>query len=215
MRKNNREQLVLEFDNFYKDAKDVFIPLSKSNERLSYLDKLYSFNVCPGGRNGGLDERIIEIFYGNRPIEHSSRPKSDGTITKGMVIANGATLTYSRSDDGHIFCVLSPSLSENMNPPEDAIILKHIKKPRPLKALTKLHWKQFISYMEVTCIDGDPNIWQKLTVLYLRNFKVCIINSRVQDRKIYTLIKFMVKWIFTIGISGILVSYANCFLCSS
>lgn len=41
------------------------------NQLADYLDleEYYGFSICPKGRGGGIDNRRIEIFYGNRPYD--------------------------------------------------------------------------------------------------------------------------------------------------
>ena len=34
---------------------------------------LYSFNTIPGGREGGRDQRMVEVFFGPRPFDREFR----------------------------------------------------------------------------------------------------------------------------------------------
>ena len=59
--------------------------------------------------------------------------------------------------------------------------------------------------MEDTCIDGAPNLRHKFRVFYLKNFKRYIVESVEQSSNISKLAKCILKYVFTIGLSGFLI----------
>ena len=178
-----------EFDKFKNNAERIFDALSKSDKSHARLNPLFSLCVCPGGRHGGLDEKRIEVFYGNRPIGEKKTITKDFDVQITLEIAHGATLFYLRTDHGHVVCNLYPAKSENQRPREDFILLDYIKDPAQLEHRAKSHWKMFISYMEATCIDGNPTFTQKCRVFYLKNFKRYVADGITQDRKCWTGLK--------------------------
>jgi hypothetical protein len=173
-----RYQRYAAFDKFYEDAKELFESYADSTPECKRLGDLYSLCICPGWRHGGLDKRIVEIFYGNRPFDSVTTIDKNLQPTKKLETAHGATLSYERTDDGQMLCDLYPAASENFRPPEDFIRLGVVKNPATLKSKSKQHWKTFLAYMQVTCLDGKPSIFQRIRVFYIRIFKERFVRGR-------------------------------------
>jgi len=202
---SNRRARIDSYNKFRDGCKKTFQTLADSDKSHTRLESLFNLNICSKGRDGGLNEKQIEIFYGNRPIGVSTTMGSDFQCVKRTEIAHGATLSYDRTDDGHIICYLFPAASENQRPIEDFILLDYIKNPEQLNKKYKSHWAFFISYMEGTCIDGSPNFYQRIQTFYLRNFKQYAKDSVIQQRKSVSLVKEVLKYTLTIGLSGFLL----------
>ena len=210
--KSNRLDRQAAYDNFRDSSKELFTSLSSSDSSSRRLDELYSLCICPGGRAGGLNKKVVEVFYGNRPIDSSTQIEPDAGIINKLELAHGATLAYFRTDDGHVICNLYPAASENQKPQEDAVLFDYVDNPARLKQRSSSHWKTLVAYMEATCIDGQPNLGQHARVFYLRNFKRYVVESKVQDRKALVLTKNIFKWAFTVGLSGIFILIASLFM---
>jgi hypothetical protein len=202
---SNRRARIDSYNKFRDSCEKSFQTLADSSKSHRHLEALFNLNICPKGRDGGLNDKQIEIFYGNRPIGVSTTMGNNFQRVKRTEIAHGATLSYERTDDGHIICYLFPAASENQRPIEDFILLDYIKKPDQLTKIHKKHWKFFIAYMEGTCIDGNPNFYQRIQTFYLRNFKQYAKDSVVQQRKSVSLVKEVLKYTLTIGLSGFLL----------
>lgn len=202
---NERLKRIQDFEDFKSHAKDFFIELSKSDQSNQRLASLFSLCICPGGRDGGTNEKEIEVFYGNRPIGMRTVLGPNFETKKKMEIAHGATLSYFRTDDGHVICNLYPAKSENQNPIEEIILLDYITSPSKLKKKAKLHWKLFIACMESTCIDGSPSWTQRILFSYIKNFKQSVIGNVLQDKKAIVFGKDLLKYVLTIGLSGFLI----------
>ncbi len=114
-------------------------------------------------------------------------------------------MAYFRTDDGHVICNLYPAKSENQKPVEEVILLDYVKSPSKLTKKSKSHWNMFVSYMEATCIDGEPSFIQRLRVFYLKNFKQFVVDKTLQERRGSTLLKELSKYVLTIGLSGFLI----------
>jgi len=193
------------FDEFREKSKEIFNSYADTDNSNKRLDGLYSLCICPGGRDGGLNKKLVEVFYGNRPIDSVIEvSRNFRTITR-LETAQGATLAYFRTDDGNVICNLYPSKSENQRPSEEVILLDYVTDPRLLRTRSKRHWKSLIAYMEATCIDGLPNIKHKIRVFYLRNFKRYVVGSVEQSSKALNLVKDLSKYVLTIGLSGFLI----------
>jgi len=202
---NDRQQRYQSFDKFRENAKELFTAYSKSERNGERLDGLYSFCVCPGGRYGGNNKKVIEVFYGNRPFDSVKKIGENLQPTTKLETAHGATLSYQRTDDGQVLCSLYPAASENYHPAEDFILLGIVKNPAELRRKSKRHWKLFLAYMESTCLDGKPSITQKLRMFYLRNFKEHVINKTLQKRKISVFASDIAKYTLTVGLSGFVI----------
>lgn len=197
---SDRIKRIADFDAFREKAKELFDSFAQVDSSNKRLHDLFSLCICPGGRNGGHDKKSVEVFYGNRPIDVVT-----DTGEERLETAHGATLSYYRTDDGHALCRLYPAKSENQQPVEDLILLDYIKEPSSLEAKSASHWKMFISYMEATCIDGDPNVLQRLRIFYIKNFKQYIVGKVVQETRALRLSKEVLKYVLTIGLSGFLI----------
>ena len=206
---NPRIDRIKSFDEFRENAKESFGAYAKSDSSNERLDKLFSLCICPGGRDGGLNKKIVEVFYGNRPIDSVEEVGENWQTITRLETAHGATLSYFRTDDGHVICNLYPAKSENQRPLEEVILLDYLSDPRLLKDRSKLHWKMFVAYMESTCIDGAPNILQRLRVFYLRNFKRYVQDKIVKSRKAVDLIKELSKYVLTVGLSGFIILFVT------
>ena len=202
---NDRQSRINKFNEFKYNAANIFGDFATNDESHKRLNEFFALNICPDGRHGGLDEKQLEIFYGNRPIGLTTIINDDWQPQIKIETVHGATLHYLRTDHGHVICSLRPAKSENQRPIEDSILLDYIKNPIKLEKLSNKHWKMFISYMEATCIDGDPNVIQRLRVFYLKNFKKYIVNNVLQERKAVLQLKDALSFLFKVGLSGFLI----------
>jgi len=202
---SERAERYTAFDKFYEESQALFESYAKSSPDNSHLARLYSLCICPGGRYGGLNRREVEIFYGNRPFDSVTKVGDNLQKTEKLETAHGATLSYQRTDDGQVLCCLYPAASENFRPPEDFILLGLIKNPADLERESKKHWKFFLSYMQVTCLDGKPNTLHKVRVFFLRNFKECVVDKTLQKRKASKIFGEIAKFTATVGLSGFII----------
>ncbi len=209
MRSRDRLRKFKAFEDFSKDSKAIFKALSDSDTNAKHLSDYYSLCICPGGRNGGLSNTIVEVFFGNRPIDEVTNFSPNTGLISKFVVAHGATLGYLRTDTGHVICHLYPAASENQRPVEDAILLDYLTDPAKLHRRAGSHWKMLTAYMEATCVDGYPSWPQRVRVFYLRNFKQYIVDSKLQSRKIGVLARSVAQWSLTVGLSGVLIVLAS------
>lgn len=201
---SDRQNRYAAFEQFYKESNTLFKKYA-NNPKSKRLDSLYSFYVRPGGRFGGYNKKIIDIFYGYRPFNIVKTLDNDFRIKIKAERASGATLSYQQVDDGCVLCTISPAFSENFHYPENFILLDIIKDPSSLTIKSKWHWRFFQAYMESTCLDGNPSMIQKLHMVYLRCFKKYVIDGTLQKRKSTKFFCDMMKYALTVGLSGFII----------
>lgn len=201
---NDRENRINQFKDFKDSSSRIFKEFAKNDKSNKRLSDLFTFHVSPGGI-GRINDKIIEIKYGSRSIGIKKEFGPNLEIQESSEFACGASLHYTRTDNGYVLCTLYPATSENQKPTEDGILLGFLKNPAKLEKKAKYHWRMFISYMETTCIDGDPSFIQKLNSFYLLNFKRYLMNDRVQDSKVKSAAKYIIRMSLTVGLSGFLL----------
>lgn len=64
-----RQLRISEFDKFYQESENLFEKMLETDASAKRLESLYSFYIVPGGRADGSNKRVIEIFFGSRPID--------------------------------------------------------------------------------------------------------------------------------------------------
>lgn len=62
-----------------------------------------------------------------------------------------------------------------------------------------------MAYMEVTSLDGNPNIHQKLYVWYLRHFKYVVVDKKETPLKYKVTLKKIGWWVSTVTFSGLAI----------
>lgn len=204
MSRSRREKIV-SFKDFYSNAKNLFQSYAASDPRSKWPDDYFSLCITPGGRHGGLDNTLVEVFFGNRPVDSEKKLDKNLQITDTLIVAWGATLSYQRVIDGSTICLLQPASSEKQHPEEDFIVLEKISDPDRLVKISRKHWRYFIAYMQVTCIDGSPTFWERCLVSYLRNFKSYVSNKTSRNSRAFDVTKEIMKYVLTVGLSGFLL----------
>ena len=179
------------------------------NQLADYLDleEHYGFRICPKGRNGGIDDRRIEIFYGNRPYDKRTVLSDDMNKRTELLSESGAELSIFRDDFGFACIQLYPAESKFGKQREESILVNcHLDPKRLLKHRFQKHMMQMLnSYMVVTCLEGIPTPCDKVRVFLLRMFKPLVVEKRVQPVRIWSLINSVLKFVLTVGLSGFLL----------
>lgn len=194
-----------------REGKTIFQKIAEQDSRHKSLERFYAFYVLPGGRRGGHDKRVFEVFYGNSPFERVIElTQEDGTFPKispKLLNAHGATLLYERGDDGVVLCTLYPAGTENYRRRENAIILDIIRGTHVLTGAPFLerHWRFFMSYMQYTSLDGEPTVDDRLRVWWLLSTRRLIIGDKAEVAKIWTVAARLLAFSATVGLSGFLL----------
>lgn len=206
-----------DFEQFANGAEALFNGLLAADSRAEELSTFYSFYAKKGGAMGGVDKRIVEVFFGNRAIDHVKTFESqDRTFPQRhskLLSERGASLRYERTDTGTVICTLFPAETKASRQREDSILLEWITNPRSLHSKRKVgaHWRSLISYMQCTSVDGEPTTLDKLRIGYLRFTRRLIVDGRAETTRIVAAIESAFRYALTIGLSGFLLTLINVF----
>jgi len=194
------------FEIFYMKSKPWFRFIHAKDISMQRISRYYGFCICPGGDKGEEDSRIIDVFWGNRPFGKIKRNRGNGRST-AFLAENGAKLNYQLLDSGNVLVSLAPAKTKHLGPIEEFIFVSVIKNPKKLLKINYIrrHWVFIKAYMNITAFEGNKNIKDKLVTFYLRNFKYTICGGRQIEPKIWTALKNLLKFIFTVGLSGFLI----------
>jgi hypothetical protein len=158
---------------------------------------------------------LLEVFYGSRPFDALTdvRPTPNGPAKPSLrfLPESGARLHFVRADSGLITCLLIPAVTEAHRAREDSMLLEEFLEPTKLRKRATAHWRALMSYMQCTCLEGEPTLFDRLRVFLLRSFKRLVCEGRSQDRRVSTGTRAIVKFAFTVGLAGfILTVYERC-----
>ena len=193
-----------DFDEFYRTAQATYKSFRDNDSRAEKFERIYMLYVCPGSRAGGNNNRVVEVFWGSRPFE---------TITLGnswkALSEYGATLLFERDDSGFVIISIYPAGTENKKPIESSIALRVWIDPIQLKDNSFLvkQWNDLMAYMECTSLDGNPTIWQRLRISYLRYFKHLVIDNKWRPTKFSTSISRIRDLVVAACFSGAVLIY--------
>lgn len=203
----NRQDRCKDFDEFYRTAVATFKAFRDNDPKTEKFERIYMLYVCPGSRAGGNNNRVVEVFWGSRPFE---------TITLGnswkALSEYGATLLFERDDSGFVIISLYPAGTENKKPIESSISLRLWIDPIQLKdkSFLEKQWNDLMAYMECTSLDGNPTIWQRLRISYLRYFKHLVIDNKWSPTKFSDSISRILDLVVAACFSGaVLVYFVN------
>jgi hypothetical protein len=201
-----RMNKVKDFEKFHNNCNEIFTKLKNNDYRAEFFQNRYMLCVCPGGRAGGNEKRMVEVFWGKRPYELEAKENQKRLLTE-----EGATLFFYRYDEGDITISLYPAKTEFREPIESYIFLYKRLNPNKLnnEKFIKSLWNDFIAYMEVTSLDGEPTICQQLRIFYLRKFKHLVIENKFMPTKFYEFCREIFKWVLTVGLSGVIVYFVT------
>src|SRR5262249_29169744 len=128
-------------------------------------ERLYSFHVAVGGRSSGQDQRVVDVFFGTRPLD-SSGPSVNEEV--------GASLSYYRQDDGTVEVSVRPAKVSSVT--LETIPVYTIEIVRTTHHLTgtqilNRHLRYLLAMMEMSTIDGSPTLVDRYLVFSLTKEK--------------------------------------------
>jgi hypothetical protein len=195
------------FEEFKNSSKVIFEKFKETDSKHRKFDDYYSLCICPKGRDGGINNRLFEVFYGNRIFDIETKIKSDFNVEKKHVLEHGTTLAFYLNDRGYVAIILHPSGTKYTNSEETAVFVENYVHPKKLqnKSFLRKYWRYLNSYMEYTSIDGCPSIEDKFRYYYLKYCKNLVINDKYQQTKIRSGFFNILKYTLTVGLSGFLI----------
>jgi hypothetical protein len=202
---STRKERTKAFQDFSLSCEDLFNGLWASVQSKSDLKQLNDLVICPKGAMGGIDDNLIEVFFGMKYHSWNKKVDKSFDITQEAKLIYGARLEYRLTDNGYVLCILSPSKTDNIRHSEDGILLDIIKKPSQLKKKAKWHWKCLIAYMRVTDVDGESTLLDRSLISYLRYTKSCFKDGLSQTRNITSSLNFISHWVVSVGLSGLVI----------
>lgn len=206
-----RQSRILCFKLFFADAVEQFTRLAEHNKRHHDMAAAYSFNIVPGGRYGGQNQRIVDVFYGNRPFDVGTTQndtKGNCWPTQRLLTESGASLSYERGDNGLVLCTLRPARSVNLGRKEDAVILSIITDARDLtgRSILEKHFRYLVAYMRYSSLDGEPTLWERIDILWILFIRPTIIAGTYRTPAIWTWLGRIISVVITVGLSGFIIT---------
>lgn len=207
----DRIRLFKEFQTSKIEA--TFNKFKADDKKYNKLDDIYMLNVCPKGRNGAVDKRIAEVFYGASLYDEKTTITKDLRTNKEFLFEKGATLAFHLNDHGYVAIMLHPSSTPYTKSIESTIFVEDYIHPKRLKdtLFLKKQWNYLNSYMECTSIDGSPSLIDKYRYWKLRHFKSYSVGGNYQRSKFYNFGQDVFKWVLTVGLSGLLIYFFTVF----
>lgn len=203
-----RANRIKDFEKFQDSVEAVFKKRQKTDPDYLSLEDYYGFSVCPRGRAGGINSRLIEVFYGNRPYEQEKTVSADLKMDSHLISESGAELSVLRDDWGYVCIQMFPAKAKYGRQKEDSIILYSHMDPKRLlrQRFQKKLLQQLNSYMAVTCLEGKPTFCDRTKVFFIRLNKHLVIDEKVQTILVLKWLGEVLKFVLTVGLSGFLLT---------
>lgn len=189
-----------QFNDFAINAETIFKQFLKESPEAKRFDDFFTLSIWNDKNHPKNDVTYVNVAFGSRPLTISHHNKG---FTSS--VEEGARLTFYRMETGEVLVTLYPAKTDSRKPIEDAIVLTENLAPKKLSDNKRLkkYWKQFISYMECTSIDGNPSYRQKKAISNLRYTKHLIIKDVFQpETRRSELWHDIRKFVLTVGLSG-------------
>lgn len=192
------------YEIFYRGAKADFQRIAEADPRAADLKQLYGLHIVPGGRGGGLDKRMVEVFFGQRPFDSEQRTDeiNGGFRRRTVTISEfGAALQYYRQDNDSVVVFLHAAGTRDNYKSANRMILGIVRDPCILTGAPRLkrHFDDLISVMEMTCIDGVPTVSDRLRFRWLQITRIQITGSGEPGQQAAALRPQIIEWAFAIG----------------
>lgn len=211
-RPSRRKVRTKDFEFFKDHARATFGRIAADDPRNGFFDAVYSLCVTPGGAMGGVDRRLVEVFYGNRPIEavqeFVSREGREPRLQERFLAEHGACLFYQRMDSGVVLVGLRPAGSEGFRRREEMILLEWVRAPDVLRrrAAPERHWRAFMSYMECTSLEGEPTFVDRARVWWLLFVRPTVVGGTYVTALCWLAGATVARYALTVGLSGFLLA---------
>lgn len=157
----------------------------------------------------GLNPRVIEAFYGARTLSEFDEVSDDRLReTWNKPAETGAALLYVQGDDGVVSAYLYPCSADALKAEEDAILLAKFTESEALtgRGVIEAHWAAFRAYAEVTSLDGEPSLWDRIQVAWLRVSRPTAVDGRTRPARLWLGSQAVAGFAVAVSIAAMLVS---------
>lgn len=200
MEKTSREKRIEAFSAFRDNAERTFNSFKEESPSFQKFDDAYILCICPKGRNGGINEKLCEVFYGSRIYDQ------EHTVDIRNLFETGATLAFSLLDDGYVLVTLHLPYTERMKPLIKEIVIDlHLDPIKLTPRRLKAYWNKFNLAMVVYSLVGEPKWYQRVHWVSWLFFKQTIKDNYLQERGCYKLAKTLANYVLSVGLSGFLI----------
>lgn len=207
-----RFQRYRDFDTFQEKAEKMFNAFRDSDYRARVYEDFNKLEVTPGGRWGGNERDCVEVFWGSKIYD--SQYKQSNIRHFKFLVESGVNMSFIRSPKGFVNIYLCPAAVEkdtSHNEGEEISIYKENIDPSNLNEDWYMRdiWRDFMAFSEVTHLDGKPTFGQTLRIWWLRLTKPYLVNGKRESSRFYSGGLWILKWVFTVGLSGVLLLAIN------
>lgn len=199
-----------DFADFRRTAATTLPHVARTVRALDYFRAYYAFAGCPGGANGGIDDRLVEAILGEKPFDATrdfSRRGPGGQPSTRVHSERGASLAYEYQDTGRVLVFLYPATTKRRRPLEDFIILAELGSPARLARprVLRRHLRWLAAYMASTSLDGAITLPQCVRVGWLWLWHRRYEHRRLRPRRLWIGLGWLVKWVAMVALSGSLL----------
>lgn len=206
MNQNTRINRIESFKQFADTVKNTFETLKKESPEHKVFDDMYMLTICPRGRNGGINEKLCEVFYGSSPYDQEVSIGDNLQVKYRNLFETGASLIFDLLDDGYVLVTLYLPYTERMKPLISGVILdSHINPQDLTNKKLKSYWNKLNLSMVMYSLSGTPTWIQRFRWFVWISFKQTISDRVLQEKAFCKWGKSLMEYVLTVGLSGFLI----------
>ena len=206
MEKTSREKRIEAFKVFRDKAETTFNSFKDESPSFQKFHDTYGLNTCPKGRNGGINEKLCEVFYGSGIYDQERTLDNNYNVSVRNLFETGATLAFSLLDDGYVLVTLHLPYTERMQPlVKEVVIDFHLDPIKLIPRRLKAYWNKFNLAMVVYSLVGEPKWYHRAYWTCWLFFQQTIKDNYLQERGCYKLAKTLANYVLSVGLSGFLI----------
>ena len=139
--------------------------LLDQDEEMKDFDKWYTFSVARGGRWGGNNKNIVDIFFGKRPVDVSTTMTARGPSSR-LLAASGAQISYKINLRGNVMVELFPAAAETEILSGRSYVIDRLTHVSDLYGRLERHFRILKICMQVVAVDGDFTLLNRARFFY-------------------------------------------------
>lgn len=199
------------FRTFSEKAADRISHIAKAVEGWGEFDAYYNAYVVPGGANGGQDQELVEVFFGNRILAETHKTKSNVRFAS----ERGCSLRYELGLNGEVAVILVPGYGAAGAVNAVPLRLDVVRSASELcDSRLRKHIKWLVLSMKTTMNDRLATKWENIRYRWLSMRKVRYSIQRLPEdqwewasdgRELSLIFSRTADWAARIGAGGILI----------